>query len=228
MSTAQTSSSSDGGYLSRLYERASHLIHNAGPQSEEQQPLLHGQRSSTEYGSVPENQIPVPKPRKVQSPVKVEAKVWFANEVRTHLHLGTRLTRSSVPGFRGSVLRSSWALFRSPCSILPHTLTLSPFPRLSSRALVWAATLAQPRPCAPLVSSTRLFRCLFFSGVYTTTSAVLRSSRAGGLAALVRICKLTLDDLIGPPLVCGVTFIAILANFIVTGRYSVYGYANHQ
>ncbi|WFD36692.1 hypothetical protein MCUN1_003579 [Malassezia cuniculi] len=71
--------------------------------AEEARPLLHGQSSSDSYGAVPENAIPVPKPRKVVTPVKVEAKVWFANE------------RTWISWLRASVLIGtlSLALFNS-------------------------------------------------------------------------------------------------------------------
>ena len=82
MSSTQGSANS---YLSQLYNRASNMIYNATTSSQdgENRPLLHGQRDQSAYGTVPKNRIPVPKPRKVQTPIKVEAKVWFANEVRS-------------------------------------------------------------------------------------------------------------------------------------------------
>ncbi|WFD40944.1 uncharacterized protein MJAP1_003935 [Malassezia japonica] len=193
MSTAQTSSSSDGGYLSRLYERASHLIHNAGPQSEEQQPLLHGQRSSTEYGSVPENQIPVPKPRKVQSPVKVEAKVWFANE------------RTWISWLRASILMGtlSLALFNSASYFDPEPVPppFEPGPGMGGNSRA-AKTVRTFGIIYALISVLVLLWGLYN---YQRRVTLIKSRWAGSF-----------DDLIGPPLVCGVTFIAILANFIVT------------
>lgn len=69
------------------------------PQDSESRPLLHGQSSNAEYGATGDNSIPVPKPRKVVTPIKVEAKVWFANEVCM-----SSLTCSGL-GFRGCVPR---------------------------------------------------------------------------------------------------------------------------
>ena len=62
--------------------------------SEETRPLLHGQ-SHNSYQGTENDSIPVPKPRKVITPIKVEAKVWFANErtwiswLRAALLMGT-------------------------------------------------------------------------------------------------------------------------------------------
>lgn len=81
-----STSSAVGEYFTRLYERASDLVTSmTQPQDNESRPLLHGQSSNTEYGATTDNSIPVPKPRKVVTPIKVEAKVWFANEVRITL-----------------------------------------------------------------------------------------------------------------------------------------------
>lgn len=62
--------------------------------SDETRPLLHGQGQRS-YQGTEDDSIPVPKPRPVVTPVKVEAKVWFANErtwiswLRASLLLGT-------------------------------------------------------------------------------------------------------------------------------------------
>lgn len=151
MSSAQTSSAI-GGYLSNLYERASHFVNEHTGHSEERQPLLHGQ-SSQEYGSVPDNQIPVPKPRKVQSPVKVEAKVWFANEVGTAFP--HQWLTPSVRGFRGCVALSLWARSLLLFSTLRHTSSLSLSRRLLSRVPTRMASCAPSTLCARSALSTR-------------------------------------------------------------------------
>jgi hypothetical protein len=61
----------------------------------EREPLMNDQNGggsgqpSTSYGSVldlpPERRVP--KPKVIKSPVRVEAKVWFANEVSCFLHV---------------------------------------------------------------------------------------------------------------------------------------------
>lgn len=73
--------SQGGQYVTRAYgavvsalQRGTEAVEN------EARPLLHGQEAAENYGAVPDSEIPVPKPRKVVTPVKVEAKVWFANE----------------------------------------------------------------------------------------------------------------------------------------------------
>lgn len=89
--------------VSRAYNSAVHAIQRgASAASQEARPLLHGQ-SGDNYGTVPENEIPVPKPRQVVTPVKVEAKVWFANE------------RTWISWLRASILIGtlSLALFNS-------------------------------------------------------------------------------------------------------------------
>jgi len=82
----------EGGMFSQLYDRAVNLFRTPAAAEGEARPLLHGQNGESseapaqqqqQYGAVPSGSgVRVPKPRKVQSPVKVEAKVWFANEVR--------------------------------------------------------------------------------------------------------------------------------------------------
>ncbi|WFD44223.1 hypothetical protein MPSI1_002889 [Malassezia psittaci] len=131
-------------------------------QSQEQQPLLHGQ-SSREYGTTT-NEIPVPKPRPVKSPVKVEAKVWFANE-----------PEPVPPPFEpGPVQLEQKRMFRI----------------VRSFGIIYA-----------LISVMTLLWGLYN---YQRRVTLIKSRWAGSF-----------DDLIGPPVVCAATFVAILANFIV-------------
>lgn len=212
MSASTTSAVRD--YFSHLYERASNMVTSmTKPREGETRPLLHGQSSNAEYGTTSDNNIPVPKPRKVVTPIKVEAKVWFANEVCI---LGMAYLYSE-PGFRGSVRRCCSARSPSLCSTLPRTTT--PFPA----RMYLQVTLLRPKRSAPLVSSMPRFPCLSCNGAYTTTSAESLSLKCGGREALVRVRRRSpVDDLIGPPLVCGLTFIAILANFIIACMYMLY------
>lgn len=152
MSRIQSVSSTVGGYVSNLYERASQMVRPSDERTGEQQPLLHGQ-SSPEYGSTPRDTIPVPKPNKVKSPVKVEAKVWFANEVRPHI-AQPPLT-DSAPGFRGCAALCLWARYRSHSSIPLRTLGRSLCHRHLSLALSSLIRCACSGPSARLVLSTR-------------------------------------------------------------------------
>ncbi|KAI3624106.1 hypothetical protein GLX27_002880 [Malassezia furfur] len=192
MSRIQSVSSTVGGYISNLYERASQMVHPSDERTGEQQPLLHGQ-SSPEYGSTPRDTIPVPKPRKVKSPVKVEAKVWFANE-RTWI---------------------SWLR----CSVLMGTLSL---------ALFNSASYFKPEPVPPPFEpgpeqsyQMRMFRTVRTFGIIYALISVM--TLLWGLYNYQRRITLikskwpgSFDDMIGPPVVCAATFIAILANFIIS------------
>ena len=86
---------STGNYFTRIYERAADMVNQVRHvSSDETRPLLHGQGQRS-YQGTEDDSIPVPKPRPVVTPVKVEAKVWFANErtwiswLRASLLLGT-------------------------------------------------------------------------------------------------------------------------------------------
>lgn len=151
MSRIQSVSSTVGGYISNLYERASQMVHPSDERTGEQQPLLHGQ-SSPEYGSTPRDTIPVPKPRKVKSPVKVEAKVWFANEVCPRI-AHPPLT-DSAPGFRGCVALCLWARSHSRSSTPLRTSSRSLCRRHLSLAQSSLIKCACSGPSAHLVSST--------------------------------------------------------------------------
>lgn len=151
MSRLESVSSTVGGYISNLYERASQMVHPSEERTGEQQPLLHGQ-SSPEYGSTPRDTIPVPKPRKVKSPVKVEAKVWFANEVC--LRIVCFPLTDSAPGFHGCVALCLWVRSRSRSSILPRTSSRNPCHRLLSLVRSNLIRCACSAPSARLVSST--------------------------------------------------------------------------
>lgn len=100
-STVAANTLGDRGTLSSAYRRSIHALQStfgwsnggAAEMEQERQPLLQEgdehhsaetrQQAGTSYGSVldlpPERRVP--KPKTVKSPVRVEAKVWFANEV---------------------------------------------------------------------------------------------------------------------------------------------------
>lgn len=156
-----STSSAVGEYFSRLYERASDMVTNlTQPQDSESRPLLHGQSSNAEYGATTDNSIPVPKPRKVVTPIKVEAKVWFANEVRTILPL-----TFSERGSLGCVPRCSSAHSLLLTSTLPPITTLC----LAQRCPL--ATLVPRRWSVALALCMHCFRLSSCFGACTATSA---------------------------------------------------------
>ncbi|WFD20974.1 alcohol dehydrogenase (NADP(+)) [Malassezia caprae] len=175
-----SSSSAVGEYFTRLYERASDMVANmTQPNDSESRPLLHGQ-SSAEYGATNDNSIPVPKPRKVVTPIKVEAKRTWISWLRASLLIGTL----------------ALALFNSASYY-------DPVPGSDART-------GNP-------GAAKMVRG--FGIVYAMISVFILLWGLYSYQRRVTLIKMrwpgSFDDLIGPPLVCGVTFIAILANFII-------------
>ena len=109
---------STGNYFTRIYERAADMVNQVRHvSSDETRPLLHGQGQRS-YQGTDDDSIPVPKPRPVVTPVKVEAKVWFANE------------RTWISWLRASLLLGTLALalFNSATSVSYTHLTLPTTP----------------------------------------------------------------------------------------------------
>ncbi|WFD32559.1 hypothetical protein MSPP1_003607 [Malassezia sp. CBS 17886] len=193
--SADTSPSPEesGSYMSRLVERASQVIKQVAPSREgESRPLLHGQGQTRHYGAVPESEIPVPKPRPVKSPVKVEAKVWFANE------------RTWISWLRASILIGTLALvlFNS-ASYYDSKSDEPPFePGIPNGNRAAARTVRTFGIVYALISVLTLVWGLYN---YQRRITLIKSRWPG-----------TFDDLIGPPLICAVVFVAIVANFVVS------------
>ncbi|KAK0523025.1 hypothetical protein OC834_003008 [Tilletia horrida] len=172
-------------------------------QRAEREPLLDsngaGLGAEHGYGSVldlpPERRVP--KPKAVISPVRVEAKVWFANE------------RTWISWLRVSVLIGSFALalFNSSTFFEHHQLPKDP--------------VDQPGPAYPPEHPRGLTPATIkrFGMVY---AVIAIATLAWGLFSYQRRVTLIkakyggpLDDLVGPPLICAALFVAVLLNFIV-------------
>ncbi|KAK0544802.1 hypothetical protein OC846_005926 [Tilletia horrida] len=208
---------SERGTLSLAYRRSvvalQSVFGGGGATSEseraEREPLLDSNGNTTAgaaglgaeqgYGSVldlpPERRVP--KPKAVISPVRVEAKVWFANE------------RTWISWLRVSVLIGSFALalFNSASYFEHHQLPKDP--------------IQEPGPVYPPQQPRGLTAGTIktFGTVY---AAIAVATLGWGLFSYQRRVTLIkakyggpLDDLVGPPLICAALFVAVLLNFIV-------------
>ncbi|PWN48807.1 hypothetical protein IE53DRAFT_370301 [Violaceomyces palustris] len=147
--------------------------------------------SRSQYGSVagqgPQRRIA--KPKKISTPNKVEAKVWFANE------------RTWISWLKVSVLIGSFALalFNSSTFFEKHNHPDSPGGGRGP-GLDPATIKAFGAAYAAIAIATLLW------GLHSYQRRVtLIKSRWPG----------DFDDLIGPPIICALLFIAVLLNFIV-------------
>ncbi|KAL9935206.1 hypothetical protein V8E36_005554 [Tilletia maclaganii] len=171
----------------------------------EREPLLDGNGNTNGlgaeqgYGRVldlpPERRVP--KPKAVISPLRVEAKVWFANE------------RTWISWLRVSVLIGSFALalLNSSAYFEHHQLPHDP--------------IEQPGPAYP-PQNPRGFTPGTIKSFGILYSAIAVATLAWGLFNYQRRVTLIkakyggpLDDLIGPPIICVALFAAVLLNFVV-------------
>ncbi|PWN88710.1 hypothetical protein FA10DRAFT_288236 [Acaromyces ingoldii] len=201
--TAAANTLADRGTLSSAYRRSMHALQttfgwsgSSNGAEYERQPLLQDEQqqqlgqnqAGTSYGSVldlpPERRVP--KPKAVKSPVRVEAKVWFANE------------RTWISWLRVSLLIGSFALamYNSANFFSSHHhhddagRAKGPQPStIRNFSLVYAG-----------ISILTLVWGLFN---YHRRLHLIRTKYAGDF-----------DDLIGPPLICLALFVAVLLNFI--------------
>ncbi|CAD6893686.1 unnamed protein product [Tilletia controversa] len=170
----------------------------------EREPLLEGNGNSAlgaeqGYGSVldlpPERRVP--KPKAVISPLRVEAKVWFANE------------RTWISWLRVSVLIGSFALalLNSSSFFEHHKLPDNP--------------IDEPGPAFPPKNPQGLGPGTIkaFGFLYAVIALATLSWGLFSYQRRVTLIKAKygghLDDLWGPPLICAALFVAVLLNFIV-------------
>ncbi|KAE8254360.1 hypothetical protein A4X13_0g3447 [Tilletia indica] len=203
---------SERGTLSLAYRRSVVALQSvfgggsgdSGTQRAEREPLIardgDGALGAEQgYGSVldlpPERRVP--KPKAVISPVRVEAKVWFANE------------RTWISWLRVSVLIGSFALALLNSSSffehhqLPHDPIEEPGPVYPPQ---------HPRGFSPGTIKT-------FGVIYAVIALATLSWGLFSYQRRVTLIKAKyggpLDDLYGPPLICAALFVAVLLNFIV-------------
>lgn len=181
-------------------------------------------RNSQNYGSVldlpPERRVP--KPKQVRGPVRVEAKVWFANEVcmRTDDHRESdsvsadidslctcaHLQRTWISWLRVSLLIGSFslAMYNSASFFSTHPRHPIPPGEEPGPSVPWtnpnANTIRSFAVVYALISIMTLGWGLFN---YHRRLYLIRTKYAGDF-----------DDLIGPPVICAALFIAVLLNFI--------------
>lgn len=169
----------------------------------ENDPLLRGEGSSTglqagQYGSVMDlpPELRVPKPKKVRGPVRVEAKVWFANE------------RTWISWLRVSLLIGSFslAMFNSASYFSDHQGD-SPFPPGEEPG-------PEIPPSTPNAQTIRTFAIIYaLISVLTLGWGLFNYHRR--LYLIKTKYAGDFDDLIGPPIICAAMFVAVLINFIV-------------
>lgn len=183
-----------------------------GGNDEQRERLLQDEDIQTQpdgrnYGSISNNgaststssrQFVVPKPPKVKTPVRVEAKVWLANE-RTWI---SWLHISLLIGSFALALINSASFFSHHHPDLPEDPTKPRHPR-KNRAL------------EPSTIKT-------FGLVYAGIAVLTLGWGLGNYLRRVHLIKTryagSFDDLIGPPLICVALFLAVLLNFIVRGE----------
>ncbi|UZJ54699.1 hypothetical protein CBS101457_004019 [Exobasidium rhododendri] len=161
-----------------------------------------GQVAGTSYGSVLD--LPphrrVPKPKAVKSPVRVEAKVWFANE------------RTWISWLRVSLLIGSFslAMFNSASHFRPHTTNPTP-----------PDGNGEPGPQIPSTSPNGS-TIRFFAIVYALISILTLSWGLFNYHRRLYLIKTkyagNFSDMFGPPAICLALFVAVLTNFIVRGK----------
>ncbi|PWN18811.1 hypothetical protein BCV69DRAFT_262857 [Microstroma glucosiphilum] len=171
----------------------------SGPSSE-REPLLAnlgGERpGAAGYGTAgPSQRFVVPKPPRIKTPVRVETKVWLANE------------RTWISWLHVSLLIGSFALalFNSSSFFSHHHPDLPEDPTHPKH----------PKRNPPLNPGTVRAFALVYAGIAVLTL----SWGLGNYLRRVHLIKTryagSFDDLIGPPLICAALFIAVLLNFIV-------------
>lgn len=186
----------------------------ANTASNERQPLLNqnGQpnaEASTSYGAAnaqgnnsnTQRRFTVPKPPKVDSPVRVEAKVWLANE-RTWI---SWLHVSLLIGSFALALFNSASFFSHHHPDLPEDPTSPKHPR-KNRALEPQTV----RYFGVVYAGIAILTLAWGLGNYLRRVYLIKNKFAGSF-----------DDLIGPPLICAALFVAVLLNFIARGEFVV-------
>lgn len=168
---------------------------------DEREPLLDNNNAgtSTSYGTTTDQRrFVVPKPPKVKSPVRVEAKVWLANE-RTWI---SWLHISILIGSFALALFNSASFFSYSHPELPEDPTKPRHPR-HNRAL------------EPSTIKT-------FGMVYAGIAVLTLSWGLFNYLRRVHLIKTkysgSFDDLIGPPLICAALFFGVLLNFVARGK----------
>lgn len=164
------------------------------------QPEASGSRSAVAggaYGSVldlpPEQRVP--KPKKVRGPVRVEAKVWFANE------------RTWISWLRVSLLIGSFslAMYNSASFFTSHPQHPFPPGQEPGPGIPWTS---------PNASTIRLFAVVYaLISVLTLSWGLFNYHRR--LYLIKTKYAGDFDDMYGPPLISAALFVAVLLNFIV-------------
>ncbi|KAN0065955.1 hypothetical protein ACQY0O_001089 [Thecaphora frezii] len=196
------STPSSAGTLSYAYRRSVVALHSlfngANPSSThyaEREPLLSRETdadnahalagSSNGYGATTSNRVSRPPPPKVSSQSKVEAKVWFANE------------RTWISWLRVSILIGSFALAL-----------------FNSSAFFSDQGEGQSAPQYPSPRTIRTFG-IVYAGIAVLTLLWGLYSYHRRLSLIKAKWPGDFDDLVGPPLICAVLFVAVLVNFVV-------------
>ncbi|CAO1622398.1 unnamed protein product [Parajaminaea phylloscopi] len=165
---------------------------------DEREPLLNNGNgeASTSYGATSgdNRRFAVPRPPKVKGPVRVEAKVWLANE------------RTWISWLHVSILIGSFALalFNSADFFSHHHPDLPEDPTKPKH----------PKRNHALEPGT----IRTFGMVYAGIAVLTLAWGLGNYLRRVHLIKTkysgSFDDLIGPPLICTALFFAVLLNFI--------------
>ncbi|EPQ31046.1 uncharacterized protein PFL1_01235 [Pseudozyma flocculosa PF-1] len=140
---------------------------------------------ATEAGPSGEARRRIPKPKKVITQSKVEAKVWFANE------------RTWISWLRVSILIGSFALalFNSSTFFNDHHHP-SGAPQYPSPTTI--------KTFGTVYAAIAVLTLLWGLYSYQRRVTLIKQKWPGDF-----------DDLVGPPLICAVLFVAVLLNFIV-------------
>ncbi|KDN41148.1 hypothetical protein K437DRAFT_258388 [Tilletiaria anomala UBC 951] len=218
---------SSRGTLSFAYRRSVVALQNVfglnptpahSSEQPERQPLLrdagagvggaagdYGSTSGNDAGSATDGwESRIRKPKTAISPVRVEAKVWFANE------------RTWIAWLRVSLLIGSFALAMFNSASYFEHLTDPATPGGNRDPLPGGEPGPEMPPPAYSRTDARLIR--IFGGVYAIIAIL---TLLWGLFSYQRRVSLIrrkyggpLDDLYGPPLICAALFVAVLVNFI--------------
>ncbi|CAO1639404.1 unnamed protein product [Sympodiomycopsis kandeliae] len=178
---------------------------NATAADEQREPLLQQEVEQEEelgtssgrrtYGSTSNRRRNVPKPPTVKSPVRVEAKVWLANE-RTWI---SWLHISLLIGSFALALFNSADFFSHHHPDLPEDPTKPRHPKRNN-----ALEPSTIRVFGLVYAGIAILTLSWGLGNYLRRLHLIKTKYAGSF-----------DDLIGPPLICVALFLAVLLNFIV-------------
>lgn len=218
-------------------------------QEDEREPLLQGQAGSEDhgpdgrYGSTSgSRRVTVPKPPKVKTPVRVEAKVWLANEVSSVRASSGHVVDNGGTGKEGPAWRSGADTTRHPSSIdpapprPPHQRTWISWLHVS--LLIGSFALAlfnsssffghhhpdlpedptnprHPRKNHALEPGTIKTFGIIYAGIAVLTLAWGLGNYLRRVHLIKKRYSGSFDDLIGPPLICTALFFAVLLNFII-------------